>query len=179
MSPILGILASAKSGSGAGTSYASIATVTVGLLGAASIDFTSIPSTYTHLQIRGIALGTNQNLITRFNGDTATNYAYHELTGSGSAAAAGGTASTGNPYSGFISTQLGTMVEDILDYTNTNKYKTMRTLGGSDANGSGYVVYRSTLWMNTAAITQVTLSISGGSNFSQYSSFALYGIKGA
>jgi hypothetical protein len=63
-----------------------------------------------------------------------------------------------------------------LDYANTNKYKTLRTLNGSDANGSGVVQLRSGLWMSSSAINAITLSTSAG-NFNQYSSFALYGIK--
>jgi hypothetical protein len=52
--PILGIIASAITGNLVTTSYESIATVTVGGGGAATVAFTSIPATYTHLQIRGI-----------------------------------------------------------------------------------------------------------------------------
>jgi len=52
VTPILGIFDSAKSGNLYFSSYDSISTVTVGAGGAASIDITSIPSTYTHLQLR-------------------------------------------------------------------------------------------------------------------------------
>ena len=68
-------------------------------------------------------------------------------------------------------------VIDILDYANTNKYKTLRTLNGGDANGSGNIQIESGSWRNTAAITSITLT-HNGSGFTQYSSFALYGIKG-
>jgi hypothetical protein len=182
MAPILGIMASQVTGhlwapSGA---YDSIATTTVGAGGASSISFTSIPSTYTHLQIRGIALMTGaQNLLTRFNSDTGSNYSAHELYGSGSAAGAAATTSTNNAYSGYVDSQLGVMVQDILDYSNTSKYKTSRILAGSDANGSGYIFLRSTLWMNTAAITRIDIVPAGAATFTQYSSFALFGIKSA
>jgi len=70
----------------------------------------------------------------------------------------------------------GGFIVDILDYANTNKYKTVRSLNGNDANGSGSMNLSSNVWLSTAAITSLTLSSS--SDFRQYSSFALYGIKG-
>ena len=91
--PILGIMASAMSGnlfapSGA---YDSIATTTLSS-SASSITFSSIPATYTHLQIRGIVgdvTGGQASILAQLNGDTATNYSTHFLTGNGSAASAG------------------------------------------------------------------------------------------
>jgi hypothetical protein len=167
--------------------YESIATVTVGSGGAANIEFTSIPSTYQHLQIRGIGRSTRSATIDdlgiRVNSDTGSNYAYHLLRGDGTSviAAAGATQTTG--YAGRIaastatSSVFGVAIIDILDYTNTNKYKTIRSLGSSDNNGNGNVEFGSTLWMNTNAITSILL-YPPTYNFSQYSSFALYGIKG-
>jgi hypothetical protein len=69
----------------------------------------------------------------------------------------------------------GGIVIDILDYANTNKYKTMRTLSGYDANGSGNVGLFSGLWMNTAAVTSINL-LTFYDQYATYSSFALYGI---
>jgi hypothetical protein len=69
------------------------------------------------------------------------------------------------------------MVIDILDYANVNKYTTIRVLGGADLNGSGAINLVSGLWMNTAAVTSFLISADSG-NLAQYSSFALYGIKG-
>jgi hypothetical protein len=70
----------------------------------------------------------------------------------------------------------GAGVIDILDYANTNKYKTSRLLGGEDLNGSGRVYLMSSNWQKTTAITQIDLSFETG-NCMQYSQFALYGIK--
>jgi hypothetical protein len=72
----------------------------------------------------------------------------------------------------------GTAVFDLLDYTNTSKYKTTRSLTGHDKNGSGLIVLYSGLWLNTAAVTSITVLPNTG-NFNQYTSAALYGIKGA
>jgi len=114
----------------------------------------------------------------QFNGDTTTgNYYAHRLAGDGSSA---GAYTPGNLYAisefgGSGSNFMGTVI-DILDYTNTNKNKTTRSLFGVDQNGSGFVGMYSMLWMNTAAINQIILSPNNG-NFTQYSTFALYGIK--
>ena len=190
MSPILGIYASQISGHlfGPTGAYDSIATTTVGSGGAASISFTSIPSTYTHLQIRG--LGRNNSAGTQFddikiqyNSDTASNYSFHQLYGTGATAAAYASAST--TYNAALLAQGGNTAGifavntiDLLDYANTNKYKTTRILNGYDKNGAGFVSLTSGLWMSTSAVTRIDLTPLTGS-FVEYSSFALYGIKGA
>ena len=162
--------------------FESIATVTIGSGGAANAEFTSIPSTYQHLQVRCLLLtaSANQNVGIRFNSDTGSNYSVHELYGSGSAAGAIGTANTVFAPGGFTpgATYPGGFVLDILDYTNTNKYKTTRTLWGNDTNGGGYVGLSSGAWRNTNAITSITFYHTNSNNFNQHSHFALYGIKG-
>jgi hypothetical protein len=186
----LGIFASANQGAAAG-SFESIATVTVGAGGSSSVTFSSIPATYTHLQIRNIARTTasqdRDSIKLTFNSDTGSNYARHSLWGSGSAASAYGAASeayvllTDFAAASATASIYGAAITDILDYANTNKYKTVRSLGGVDLNAA-VTVYdglNSGLWQNTNAITSITLTPFTGSNFAQYSHFALYGIKGA
>jgi hypothetical protein len=161
-------------------SYESIATVLVGAGGQSSIDFTSIPSTYKHLQIRGIAKRASgvTSAFIRFNSDTGTNYAYHELYGNGSVAQSGATTAVSYGILGPTpSAQFSVFIADILDYTNTNKNKTVRSLSGFDANGSGTIAFNSSLWLNTSAINTISIFPFSGS-FAEYSSFALYGIKG-
>jgi hypothetical protein len=182
--PIIGIQASAISGNlWPANSYESIATVTVGAGGSASVSFTSIPATYTHLQIRGIVrTATSVSLGLRFNSDTGANYSRHYLNGSGTAAASGGTAGTTMVFAGTAAqaaSTFGTNVIDILDYTNTNKYKTTRTLSGSDNNGSGYLQMMSGNWRNTNAVTSIDVFQVEADTFTEYSTFALYGIKGS
>ena len=186
MSPILGIYASQISGHLSTNNYSSIQTVTVGSGGASSITFSSIPSTYTHLQLRGISRTTyvesDDALLFQFNNDTGSNYSYHRLYGTGSSAGANGTGNStvgvcGRPTGGSLSSGIfGATVMDILDYANTSKYKTTRTLAGWDGNGSGMFDYESSSWQNTSAITSIKLTMGSG-NFDQYSSFALYGVK--
>jgi hypothetical protein len=161
--------------------YNSISTTTVGVGGVATVTFSSIPSTYKHLQIRysAISAGTySADNVVRFNSDSGANYAIHALYGTGAAATSVGFTSQTNMSAGTTpdATYPCVAVIDILDYANTSKYKTMRSLSGVDRNGSGYVFLHSGLWMNTAAISTITIAATGG-NYSQYSSFALYGIK--
>lgn len=184
LNSLIGVIASSGGAAAAANSYESIATVTLGSA-ASSIDLTSIPSTYQHLQIRfmgSMTAGGPDDLRIQFNADTGNNYARHYMIGNGSSASASGTATTsfgvigGNTLPTTANT-FGVAIIDILDYANTNKYKTMRALAGHDANGSGYVGISSTLWQNTNAITSIKL-FPISSTFPQYSTAALYGIKG-
>ena len=190
MSLILGILAQGVAGApGAANSYESIATVTVGSGGAANVEFTSIPSGFEHLQIRAIARSTRASVDNVFvnmqiNSDTGANYSYHDLYGDGSTVAAGAITSVTQNYIQRITAStaaasiFGTFVIDILDYKNTNKYKTLKSLGGFDLNGSGQIYLVSGSWRNTNAITSLKFTSQATGDFAQYSHFALYGIKG-
>lgn len=174
----------------AATSYESIATYTVGAGGTSAISFTSIPNTFKHLQVRLLSRtdrgDTNDFMTIRFNSDSGTNYSYHSLYGNGSSAGAADTGtSTGTPWSGVTAggnataSIFGAAVVDVLDYENTNKYKTVRLLSGTDQNSTtGRIYFMSNLWRSTSAITTLTIIPTYGSNFAQYSQFALYGIKG-
>jgi len=155
----------------------------------ASISFSAIPQNYEHLQIRFIARGTladsNADIYCYLNSDTnQANYARHNLRGNGTAASAGGSAASAIPIAGYISGSLSTAsvygagVIDILDYANTNKYKTVRSLAGYDQNGQGSIYLFSNLYMQTTAISSINFVVQSN-NFEQYSSFALYGIKRA
>jgi hypothetical protein len=184
MSPILGIWASSKVSATPDTgAMFPLQVITVGAAGASSVTFTNIPNTYSHLQVRVFSLmNAADNFYMQFNSDTAANYSWHQVTGDGSSAgAAAGTSTTfmfvGNNNSSSTTTGNAAVI-DILDYVNTNKYKTVRSLLGSDANGSGLVALRSGNWRSSNAITSIKITPSSGS-FSQYSQFALYGVKGA
>jgi hypothetical protein len=184
---ILGILGSSGAVAAAGA-YESIATVTAPST-QSTITFTSIPSTYKHLQLRGIMrtsrTGGNDLVSIRFNNDTGSNYSDHALGGDGSTAF-----TDKNVSASFINVQrsssnfngsniFGVYVIDILDYTSTSKNKTTRALGGYDANGSGEIYLNSGLWRNSStAINRIDLILPNyTTNFLQYSQFALYGIK--
>jgi hypothetical protein len=169
-------------------SYESIATVTVGSGGQSIVSFTSIPSTFKHLQLRCLARTTgtvdNDVALLTFNSDTGTNYSAHDLRGNGGVMAAGSYPSQTSMYlqrfagGNQTSGRFGVVIADILDYANTSKYKTLRDIGGYDFNGTGNIYLASGLWMNTNAITSMSMTPAQGGVWAQYTQFALYGIKG-
>ena len=197
MSPLLGSLADTgargfgmflPSGSAAG-SFTSIATVT-GNGSATSLTFSSIPTGYTDLQIRGLLVGSSTTPAVRywFNGDNAgTTYTRHYLYGDGSSAGAGGTANMALNQvfagTGTVNTYPNVFIIDIADYLNTSKYKTVKSIAGADDNtagtGHGGINLESHVWMNTAAITSITIDLSTGVAIPSNSTFALYGVKAA
>lgn len=168
-------------------SYFAISTVTVPSAPAANVTFSSIPSTYKHLQIRMVgrcnrAVELSDAVLMRFNSDTASNYSYHGLYGDGSAAASYGAATQTfatimNCPATAAGGGYGVAVCDILDYANANKNKTVKSLTGFDRNGGGEVHLLSSNWRNTNAITSISLTPANGS-WIQYTSVTLYGIKG-
>jgi len=196
MSPILGTLASQFSGKPfAVESFESISTATVGSGGTSTISFSSIPQTYKHLQIRWLSKSNfsgSSNIINthcRFNGDTGNNYSWHYLNGDAGTLTAGGIADTYSiflsylPASGYAN-MFGIGVCDILDYTNSNTYKTVRTFGGCDVNNTGgekgIVSLATGNWRSFSAISSITIGNASdlSNGFNQYTEFALYGIKG-
>ena len=192
--PILGVTASSISGhlfTDTGVMFP-IGMVQVGSGGAADVTFSSIPSTYKHLQIRFIgrlsraSAGTGFQM--RFN-DVATTAAYyqsHRLQGNGSSATAGadGTATVLNfdriAAGNDSANVFGAGIIDILDYASTNKNKVNRSLIGYDNNGSGQIVFSSNMWLTSnTAINKIVFYPDGFSGtWEQYTQFALYGIKG-
>ena len=169
-------------------SFHSIATTNI-TTNTASVTFSSIPATFKHLQIRFIAR-TNQTgdvtgsyLTWTFNSDTAANYVWHVTKGDGSIVNSAAIVDSAVTYSERITSSFqssnvfGAGCIDILDYANTNKFKTHRTLAAWDSNGSGQIAFNSGLWRSTSAINQITI-YPAANDFVQYSSFALYGIKG-
>ena len=173
---------------GVANSYESIQTVTVGAGGSSTITFSSIPSTYKHLQLRILAAtttaaGDGAYFNIRFNSDSGTNYSYHDLFGNGSSVTASGLATQTAIYGQRLSEAnltsiFGGVVMDVLDYASVNKNKTVRSLGGYDANGSGSIYLISGAWYNSSTAINTIVLTPDANNFAQYSSFALYGIKG-
>ncbi len=167
-------------------SYESIASTTLSS-SQATITFSSIPSTYKHLQVRAMMFGSTNGVdapYLRFNGDTGSNYSFHTLLGESAAARAQNATSTssiniGGFWFGLIGVNPNVSVIDILDYADTAKYKTTKTFTGqNDGATYGSIGLGSGSWRNTSAINSITILNSGSTNFTQYSSFALYGIKG-
>lgn len=171
-------------------SYDALATYTVGAGGVSEIIFSGLPTggQYTHLQIRGIVRTTAavsfDAIGLRFNGDTSSTYTLHTLFGNGSSATAFASTPTTEAYldkgagASLTSGIFAGIVCDILDYSSNTKFKTTRSLGGADANGSGVIHLTSGLWRSTDPINSLRLFSTQGGNLAQYSQFALYGVKG-
>ena len=154
----------------------------------ASVEFNNIPGTYSHLQLRWMGRGTfnegSAGQKVNFNSDTTSSYTGHLLRGNGSSVFAdAGTASTSAAFFGRVAAAtaaagtFGVFIMDILDYSNTSKYKTLRCLGGADLNGSGEIRFNSSAWLSTSAITSMAFVITDGGSYTADSSFSLYGIK--
>jgi hypothetical protein len=189
--PIVGSFAGASARAyglqtgGAIGDFESIQTITVGSGGAANVEFTSIPASYTHLQIRGIVRRTSGSYDVdtfRFNNDTGANYSWHNFFGDSSNPNVNQGANQSSCY-GLVSlattsgaNMFGAVIVDILDYANTNKYKTSKAFAGVEDNTAGYSWFHSSNWRNTNAITSIKFTPAAG-NYAQYTSFALYGVK--
>ena len=178
-----------------GTSYESIATYVVSTP-VPSITFSTIPQTFTHLQLRMVSRSTRSagfsNVIRgQYNGDTTTgNYwAYHFFGGDGASPVAANGAAFGSAGGAFghsvganqTAETFCFNILDIEDYKNTNKLKVGRVMLGYSDNAGIYpeAQFWSHLWKSTTAINQITLIDNTGDNFAQHSHFALYGIRGA
>ena len=159
-----------------------------------TVTFSSIPSTYKHLQVRMVSRDSNadsniNSLYMNFNGVTGTSYSWHKIEALGTGTPnANGVGSQGNMWIGgntannYTSGIYAAHITDILDYANTNKYKIIRTLGGFDTNGTGtepgHITLTGGMYMSNDAITSISIFKSGQNQLAG-STFALYGIKGA
>jgi hypothetical protein len=186
----LGIIDSGGAGGGGG-SFESIASITLGS-SVINNDFTGIPSTYKHLQIRimgrlddaGSGAGALRIRVGNSTFDTGSNYARHSLEGDGASAAAQSATSQTNiaitatlPENSVAANINGVAIIDIHDYASTTKNKTFRSFSGQDRNGAGNALLISGLWMSTSAINQIRL-YGDGSGLKAGTVISLYGIKG-
>ena len=162
-----------------------ISSVTVGSGGAANIEFTSIPSTYTDLLVkvcgRSAASGsTYDDLGIYFNSSTA-NLSWRILYGTG--AAASSTLGT-TRYFAFVpgasatASTFGNVEYYIPNYTGSNN-KSVSVDSVTENNATTVLSsIAAGLWSSSSAITTITLNPANG-NFVQYSTAYLYGISNA
>lgn len=169
--------------------FIKIASVTVGSGGAASIDFTSIPATYTDLLIytssKNTSAGAVSDMYLTFNNSGGTAYSERTLFGTGSSALSESfTSQAFIPRAGystgtaFTTGAFSNNLYYIPNYAGSNN-KTLSIDSVMEDNGTGsYMGLFAGLWANTAAITSVKLTpYATIGNFAQYSTAILYGIK--
>ena len=160
-----------------------ISSVTVGSGGASSIDFTSIPSTYTDLCLK-ISARSNDALYREIwltiNGSTAN----------GTAKALSGNGSSPNTYNasrvegiGYTNTSTSTAntftsVDFYIPNYGSSAFKSFSADGVSENNATtAYAELTASLWSQTAAITSLSAVLAAGASFVQYSTAYLYGIS--
>lgn len=160
--------------------YTALATVTLG--GSDSeIIFGSIPATYRDLvlviQARG-TITTFTNVQVQFNSDTGSNYSTVAMYGTGSSAASYSETATNITLeqiarSSDTSGVFTPIITQVMDYSATDKHKTVLTRNSSTVSGN--VVALASRWASTSAITSIRMFPFGGS-FATGSTFSLYGI---
>jgi hypothetical protein len=159
--------------------YEPISTQTLGSA-VASVTFSSIPQTYTDLvlvtSVKLSSGGAAGSIEMQYNSDTATNYSYTYISGSGATASSG----RGSNYTAAVfgqggnssNSEFAVSIAHILNYANTTTYKT--TVSRANESSTNVQSWTS-LWRSTAAISTIKVQ----SNFATGSMFTLYGIKAA
>jgi hypothetical protein len=168
-----------------------IASQTVGG-SAAQLSFSSIPQTYTHLQIRIYVRATNtsvnEQILIGCNSDfTAGRYLYaHHFYSAGASCAISYTSNTASyhygpyiPSDSAAANVYGNIITDIFDYSRTDKYKTIKSFGGYDLNAAtGYVGLYSGVYADTQAISQLVFAVTGSPyNLKPGSVVSIYGVN--
>jgi hypothetical protein len=163
--------------------YVKIASVSVGVLGAANMEFTSIPSTYTDLVLLYSArasepTGTFYEVSVNLNGST-TGFTARQLYGDGSSAASSSPTTRQVGLIGNVATTSNTFNNNQVYFPNyagsTNKSYSVDAVTENNAT-TAYANIVAGLWSNTAAITSIRIAVTSG-NFVQYSTATLYGIS--
>lgn len=167
--------------------FVKIQTVTVGAGGSSTIDFTSIPQTYTDLKVvlssRISNASTRDDFQIQFNG-SASGYSRRRILAYDNGTVASDSASSQTYFAGTTtansatSSIFGSLEFYIPNYTSSNNKSISYEETSENNSTSAYILdMQAGLWANSAAITQITLTSFGGRNFMQYSTATLYGIK--
>ena len=169
------------------STYVKIETIDVGSGGGYPIVFSSIPNKYTDLLVK-LSLRTTSGLATEqlymtFNGSTS-GYSCRQLYGTGSGTAADTLSNSGAAIS-IININTGSHTANVFSSTDicipnylSSEYKSVSAESVTENNGTNALAgLTAGLWSNTAAITSISFGNQDGSNFVQYSSATLYGIK--
>jgi len=142
-----------------------------------SVDFTSLPTTYSHLRLYGSKVTTsNYGIYMRFNdqnsnGNYNVNYMYAQLSGSLTASQSGNTTALyiGDTFGG----QNGAPLDVLIPYYRSYYWKPILFRSAEEDSwygGGGY-------WSNTGSVTKISLESAGTNGIKTGSLFALYGIE--
>jgi hypothetical protein len=167
------------------TTYTLISSVTVGSGGAANIEFTSIPATYTDLVVKLSGRNSNSGddrFEIQFN-NLSTNLSQRRLYGTGSTAnsdaPAGAIQPTGISQDAYTANTFGNTDIYIPNYASSNN-KSLSVDAVTENNATtAYQMLVAGLWSASAAITSIKLIPMSSGNFKQYSTAYLYGISNA
>jgi hypothetical protein len=140
---------------------------------AASVTFSSIPATYRDLVlvVEAAVVSSSNDLYLRFNGDTGSNYSEVTMRGADATSTSATRDAARVSQSGIMAAAKGLIITQILDYSATDKHKTLLSRSGG-TNGVNAIANR---WANTSAITSIYL-LTDSQNFAAGASFYLYGI---
>jgi len=171
--------------------YTLISSVTVGSGGAANIEFTSIPATYTDLVVN-LSIRTNatnayfvEQQYLRFNNDSGTNYAWQEILGEGANAYAGNNTSDNRIYCDFApcATATGNTFSNSQIYISNYLASAHKAVSveraGENNNTTSYQGLLAGLWRSNSAVTSIQIIPNQGNTIQQYSTAYLYGISNA
>lgn len=169
-----------------------ISSVTVGSGGASTIDFTSIPNTYTDLCLKLSGRTNNaaayDNFNIRVNNSSAASYSTRLLYGDASTAQSASTSAASTIDYGLLdganatSSIFASAEIYIPNYAgSTNKSFSIDQVTENNATGaqSAYAAFLAALWANTSAINSIKLYLGGSNVFVQYSTAYLYGVSNA
>lgn len=161
-----------------------ISTTTVGAGGASTISISSIPQTYTDIEIVFSGRTTYSGATTdfcrlTFNGSTSS-YSGIYLRGNGSSVQTSTIQSTNIrvdvPSSTAVSNTFGNAQFYVPNYAGSSNKSVSVDYVTEDNNSTSYLYLIAGLWSNSAGITSVSIDSGNGANFVQYSTMSIYGI---
>jgi hypothetical protein len=159
----------------AGSTYVPITNYTVSGTSTTLITFNSF-SGYSDLvmRIQGTSTG---NARLRFNSDSGSNYGWTILTGDGSTASSVRTNSDTSAITSYYGGN-GIVTANIMNYSDTSKYKMVLSRAGASGGGTDLVIGR---WNNSSAITTITVQVNtaGSGTFSDGTNITIWGILNA
>jgi uncharacterized protein YukE len=142
-----------------------------------TVTFSSISGSYRDLRLVFSGGIGSDNASFTINNDSSSTYLWATLEGNGSAVSS---AWNGNSYGSFANNYVTwysstgiLLTMDLIDYSATDKHKTILSRLNNTARATNALINR---WPSTAAITSIRIN-GNGANFTTGSTFALYGVS--